>query len=320
MLKIEHLIIKGAGRTLFKRKYIFIAIFLAMVLVLSACSGKDSEADSGTITVSGKEFTEQLIMTHILAEYLKANTDLDVEVEEGLGGSFVVHEALEKGDIDMYVEYTGTGYISVLDKEFEPGTDPDVFYEETKEGYMDEFNIKWLKPLGFNNTYTLAMRSDHAEELGVETFSDLKEYSEDLILGGTPEFHERDDGYDELSEVYGFNFKDNAVLDPDLMYQAVNDGEVDVITAFKTEPKIDEYDLTVLEDDKNFFPPYDAAPVVRQEVLDANPDLEDTINLLAESGVFSDETMSKLNGKVNTEGKKEKDVAIEFLKEHDLID
>lgn len=138
--------------------------------------------------------------------------------------------------------------------------------------------------------------------------------------GGTPEFHERDDGYDELSEVYGFNFKNNAVLDPDLMYQAVNDGEVDVITAFKTEPKIDEYDLTVLEDDKNFFPPYDAAPVVRQEVLDANPDLEDTINLLAESGVFSDETMSKLNGKVNTEGKKEKDVAIEFLKEHDLID
>src|SRR5699024_6046298 len=147
-------------------------------------------------------FTEQLIMTHILAEYLKANTDLDVEVEEGLGGSFVVHEALEKGDIDMYVEYTGTGYISVLDKEFEAGTDPDVFYEETKEGYMDACNIKWLQPLGFNNTYRMAMRSDHAEELVVETFSDLKEYSEDLILGGTPEFQGSDDRYEDLSGVY----------------------------------------------------------------------------------------------------------------------
>src|SRR5699024_4955634 len=142
---------------------------------------------------------------------------------------------------------------------------------------------------------------DHAEELGVETFSDLKEYSEDLILGGTPEFHERDDRYDEVSEVYGFNFKVNAVLDPDLMYQAVNDGVVDVITAFKTEPKFEEYDLSVIEDDNNFFAPYDVASEVRQVVLADKPDREEKINLMAESGVFSEETMSKLIGKVNTE-------------------
>lgn len=301
-----------------------VAALLASTLALAACGsngdGSGGEAEAGTIVVSGKEYTEQIIMTNLLAEYLDANTDLDVEVKGALGGVFVLQEAMLKGDIDAYVEYTGTGYLNVLDEEYEPGFDPDELFEETRQGYLDEFNINWLEPLGFNNTYALTMRADQAEELGIETASDLVEHADDLLFGSDAEFFERGDGYDALLDAYGYNFKDTVTIDPDLMYSALKDSEMDVITGYTTDPRIPEYDLKPLVDDLNFFPPYHAAVIIRQEVLDANPGLEDTINELSESGVFTDESVSELNGRVSTDGERENDVAIEFLKEHDLID
>ena len=289
---------------------------MLLVFSLAACGGAKTE--SGKIVVSGKEFTEQIILTHILAEYLKANTDLDVEVKGSLGGVFVLQEAMKKGDIDMYVEYTGTGYLNVLKKEYEPGMSPDEIYKATKEGYDKEYNIAWLDPLGFNNTYALALREDLAEELGVETYTDLVEKAPELSFGSDPEFFERGDGYDALAEEYEYEFSEKVNIDPDLMYLAAKDGEIDIITAFTTDARIPQYDLKVLEDDKGFFPPYYAAPIIRQEVLDANPGLDETINKLA--GVLSDEKMRELNAQVNIEKKKDKDVAIEFLKEEGLID
>lgn len=305
---------------MFKTKRILVLILITATIVLSACGGDDNNEASGKIVVSGKEYTEQVLMTNILAEYLKANTDLEVEVKDALGGVFVLQEAMEKGDIDAYVEYTGTGYLNVLKKDFDPGTDPDEFYEETKEGYLDEFDVKWLKPLGYNNTYALTLRGEQADELGVETTSDLAEYDQDLVFGSDGEFYERGDGYDAMIEEYGFDFGDTVTIDPDLMYTALKEGDMDVITAYTTDPRIPEFDLRTMEDDKNFFPPYHAAPIIRQEVLEANPDLEDKINELAESGAFTDETVSELNAKVSTDGEKANDVAIEFLKENDLID
>lgn len=289
---------------------------MVLVVALAACSG-GGKTESGKIVISGKKFTEQYILTHILAEYLKANTDLEVEVEEGLGGTFVLQEAMKKGDIDMYVEYTGTGYLNVLKNEYKPGQSPDEIYEATKKGYEEDFNITWLEPLGFNNTYALALRGELAEELGVKTYTDLVAKAEELSFGSDPEFYERGDGYDALAEAYGFKFGEKNNIDPDLQYTAAKDGEIDIITAYSTDARITQYDLRVLEDDKSFFPPYFAAPIIRAEVLEANPGLEEKINSLA--GILSDDKMRNLNGQVNVDKKDAKEVAIQFLKEEGLI-
>ncbi|PAE18874.1 glycine/betaine ABC transporter substrate-binding protein [Bacillus sp. 7504-2] len=300
------------------KKIIMIVFTALLVFALAACGNKSGEAEPGKIVISGKEFTEQIILSHIMAEYLKAKTDLDVEVKEALGGVFVLQEAMKKGDIDMYVEYTGTGYLNVLNNEYEPNQSPDEIFEATKKGYAEEFNIAWLEPLGFNNTYALGLREELADELGVQTYSDLIAVAPELSFGADPEFFERGDGFDALAEAYQFDFGVKRNIDPDLQYTAAKDGEIDIITAFSTDARIDQYELAILEDDQEFFPPYYAAPIIRQEVLDANEGLEDVINELA--GTLTDERMRELNGQVNLEGKEPKDIAIEFLKEEGLIE
>ncbi|MBA2876811.1 glycine betaine ABC transporter substrate-binding protein [Thermaerobacillus caldiproteolyticus] len=295
------------------------SLFLSAFLLfsLTACHSGD-KVEKGKIVVTGKKFTEQVILTHILAEYLKANTDLDVEVKDSLGGAFMLHEAIKKGDVDLYAEYTGTGYLNILKNQYDPDQTPDEIYEATKNGYKEKFNITWLKPLGFNNTYTLALRKDLADQLGVKTYSDLAKKSNHLVFGSDAEFFERSDGFDALVDTYHFHFKKTTNIDPDLQYEAAKNGDIDVITAYSTDARIKQFGLTVLKDDKNFFPPYYAAPIIRQEVLDANPGLEDTLNKL--SGVLSDEKMMELNAQVSIEGKNPKQAAIDFLKSEGLID
>jgi osmoprotectant transport system substrate-binding protein len=299
------------------KKLIGVLFSVLLVFSLAACNlGKETK--KGKIVVSGKKFTEQVILTHLLAEYLKANTDLEVEVEDSLGGVFVLHEAMKKGDVDLYVEYTGTGYLNVLKNKYKPGQSPDEIYEATKKGYEEKFNITWLKPLGFNNTHALAMRKELANELGVKTYSELAAKTPQLIFGTDGEFFERSDGFDALVKEYNFKFKKTTSIDPDLQYEAAKNGDIDVINAFSTDARIKQFGLRMLVDDKNFYPPYYAVPIIRQEVLDANPGLEETLNKLA--GILSDEKMMELNAQVNIEGKEPKQVAIDFLKSQGLID
>jgi osmoprotectant transport system substrate-binding protein len=299
------------------KKILSVIIGMVLVVALAACGG-GGKTEPGKIVISGKKFTEQYILTYILAEYLKANTDLEVEVEEGLGGTFVLQEAMKKGDIDMYVEYTGTGFLNVLKNEYKPGQSPDEIYEATKKGYGEEYDITWLDPLGFNNTYALALRGELADELGVKTYTDLVDKAGELSFGSDPEFYERGDGFDALAEVYGFKFGEKKNIDPDLQYTAAKDGEIDIITAYSTDARISQYDLTILEDDKSFFPPYFAAPIIRAEVLEANPGLEEKLAGLA--GILSDDKMRELNGQVNVDKKDPKEVAVQFLQEQGLID
>ncbi|KXG09887.1 glycine betaine ABC transporter substrate-binding protein [Anoxybacillus rupiensis] len=290
---------------------------ILLVLSLVAC-GTGEKAEKGKIVIAGKKFTEQMILTHLLAEYVKANTDLDVEVKDSLGGAFMLQQAIEGGDIDAYVEYTGTGYLNILKNQYDASQTPDDIYQATKKEYKEKFNITWLKPLGFNNTYALAMRKELADELGVKTSSDLAKKSNQLVFGSDAEFFERSDGYDGLVKEYGFQFKKKTNIDPDLQYEAAKNGDIDVITAYTTDARIKKYNLVVLEDDKHYFPPYYAVPIVRQEVLDANPGLEEALNKL--ENILSDEKMMELNGQVNIEGKQPKQVAIDFLKSEGLID
>lgn len=298
------------------KKYIIVILSSLMIVSLAACGGDDDKA--GKIVVSGKKFTEQIILTHIFAEYLKANTDLDVEVEDALGSVFVLHEAMKKDEIDMYIEYTGTSYENILDEKYDPGMTKDEIYDIVKDGYEDEYDFTILEPLGFNNTFILAYRSELDEKYGIDTYTELTEYSSELSFSADPEVFERDDGYDGLVDMYGYEFNDKISMDPDLYYQAAKDGEVDVIAAMATDARITEFGLRTLEDDKDFFPPYDAVPVIRQDVLDANEGLEEEINKLA--GLIDDEKMREINGRVNLDGKQDKEVAIEFLKEEGLID
>ncbi|ADL07011.1 glycine betaine ABC transporter substrate-binding protein [Thermosediminibacter oceani] len=299
------------------RKCVLLFISVLLIFSLTACS-LGGRAEKGKIVVAGKKFTEQVILTHLLAEYLKAKMDLDVQVKEGLGSTFILHQALVRGDVDLYVEYTGTGYLNILKNKYNPSQTPDEIYEATKKGYKEKYNIAWLKPLGFNNTYALALRKELADQLNVKTCSDLVKHSNKLVFGADAEFFERSDGYDALVDTYGFNFKRAMNIDPDLQYEAAQKGDIDVITAFTTDARIKQFGLTVLKDDKNFFPPYYAVPIVRQEVLDANPGLEEALNKL--EGILTDEKMMELNAQVNIEGKSPKQVAIDFLKSEGLID
>lgn len=297
------------------KRFLLVCITSLMIFVLAACGGKDDEA--GKVIVSGKQYTEQIILSNIIGEFLKANTDLDVVMEDSLGSTFVLQQAMEKGEVDLYVEYTGTA-LEILNEDFDSDLTTEEAYELARERYAEEYNVAWLDPLGFNNTYALAMRTELAEELGIETYSDLGKLNSDLSIGGTAEFMERDDGFDGLVETYGYgDFAKKITLDPDLMYEAAGNGDVDVITAFATEAKIDQFDLKVLEDDLSFFPPYDAGIIVRQEILDLNPELADELNKLA--GSLDDDRMRELNSRVSSDGKQDKEVALEFLKEEGFI-
>lgn len=294
------------------------AILLLMIIVLSVslagCSSTSS-VKSDKIVIGGKNFTEQDILVYIMKDLIEAKTNLKVEAKPYLGGTNVVAQALERGDLDIYAEYTGTGLINILGEK--SINDPEAAYQKVKQMYKDKKQLIWLKPFGFNNTYTLSMRADHAEKLGIETVSDLVKHAPTLNLGSTHEFLEREDGYKGMQKVYGVNFASTKGMDPGLTYAACRDGKVDVIDAFSTDGRIPAFNLKVLKDDKKFFPPYYAAPVIREDTLKKHPEIADVLNLLA--GKLDDKQMSILNAKVDLEKKDAKDVAREWLKSQGLI-
>lgn len=297
------------------RKYGILAFVLLLTLSLVGCSAKTKAGAEDTIKIGGKNFTEQDILVHLMAGVVEAKTDLTVETKPWLGGTMVASKALDNGDIDIYAEYTGTALMVQLEQE--PMTDPDAVYEKVSKMYNENKKVTWLKPFGFNNTYTMSMRKSHAEKLGIETFSDLAKQSTNLSLVVEGEFLEREDGYKGLQKMYGMNFKSTSAMDAGLMYGAVKDGKADVLDAFATDGRIVAFDLKVLKDDKQFFPPYYAAPLVRNDTLAKHPELADALNSLA--GKLDDATMQQLNAKVDLDKQSSKDVANEWLKAQGLI-
>jgi osmoprotectant transport system permease protein len=198
-----------------------------------------------------------------------------------------------------------------------PQSDPDKVYDYVKKEFKEKFGIDMLKPLGFNNTYALAVRQDSAEQYNLNTISDLAKVSEGMIMGPTIEFPNREDGLIGLSKTYNLKFKDVKAIDGGLRYTALDNHKSDVIDAFSTDGLIEEFGLKVLEDDKNFFPPYYAVPIVKEETLKEHPELKEVLNSLA--GVLTDDKMRKLNYKVDSLKESPAKVAKEFLKEEGLI-
>jgi len=270
----------------------------------------DAQTEKPTITVGSKEFTEQLILGEMMA-FLLEKDGFTVDRKIGLTGTAVVAKALENGDIDLYAEYTGTGLVTILKQPVM--TDPDECYNTVNKAYQEQFKLEWLGRFGINNTYTLTMKADKAKELGISTLSDLITKGADLKFGSDQEFLARPDGYPALSKAYGFEFKQENIksMDAGLVYQAVDSDQVDIIMGFATDGRIKKLNLINLDDDKNFFPVYDAAPVVRQEVLQKNPEIADILNKL--QGKISDEKMQELNLQVDVDGKEPATVAKDFL-------
>jgi glycine betaine/choline ABC-type transport system substrate-binding protein len=320
-------------RTLHLHRRLVLSLFIAVGLVLTPAAGtKAQDADLPTVTIGSKDFTEQIIVSEMLAVLLE-DAGYTVDRVLNLGGSAIVHTALADGEIDAYVEYTGTGLLAILGLEIPEvdadavstveGTPPaggglaETVYEIVRTEYQEQFDLVWLEPWGFNNTYTLAMRADDVEEMGLETISDLEGIAGDLIFGATQEFVVRPDGLPGLTEAYGFEFGNAVGMDPGLVYSALDNGDVDVISAFATDGRIPALNLVTLEDDLGFFPPYFAAPVVRQELLDASPEIAEIFNQLA--GLIDDQTMADLNFRVDEGGEEPLDVATSFLEEQGLI-
>ncbi len=272
-------------------------------------------AGIGVVRIGTKNFTEQLILGELLAQLIEAHTPLRVVRKFNLGGTVICHQALVRGDIDLYPEYTGTALTAILRRP--PLNDPNEVLATVRQEYRRRFQCEWLEPFGFNNTYAIAVRRSDAEKHKWQKISDLKLAAQDLRAGFTPEFRERPDGYVGLRKVYGFAFGQIVDMDPALMYQALARGKVDVICAFATDGRIPAYDLWLLEDDRRFFPPYHAAPVVRAAILQAFPELRRVLNLLV--GVIDDETMQRLNYAVDEHKWSPKAVAREFLAAKGLL-
>lgn len=287
-----------------------VAAIVGMVIVLSSGS-------SASVTVGSKHFTEQKILGEMVAQLIEANTNLTVQRRLGLQGTKVCDAALRRGDLDIYPDYTGTGLIDILGEKYDPAKLREEILQHVRDEFRKRWNIEWLDPLGFANTYAFAMRKDQAEQLGIKKISDLKDHVDEIRPGFDHEYTTRPE-FKRLPDLYGFRFtKKVTKLDPDITYKALKDKEVDLIDAFSTDGRIAAYNLVVLEDDKHLFPPYDACILVRADTLKKYPRLRPVLDNL--SGAITPAEMRKMNFAVTNELRSPAAVAAEFLKRKGLV-
>ena len=285
---------------------------LGVAIAVAACG---SGSGDSTVSVGSKDFTEQLILGEMYALMLEEN-GFEVERKLNLGGTPVAQAAIESGEIDLYPEYTGTGLLTVL--KLPVSSDQEAVYNTVKQEYQEQFDLVWLDPAPMNNTQALAMTEAKADELDIRAISDFVAQADDLVLIGPPEFEVREDGLPGLRDAYGdFNLKEYKAVDAGLRYKGLIDGEADVAVAFGTDGEISAFNLMVLEDDKNLFPPYQIAPIVSQAALDQNPGIADALNQL--SPLLNDGVMRQLNYEVSGNQREPAEVAREFLVDSGLI-
>ncbi len=283
---------------------------VAWLVVLVCAVGAQS------FVVGSKNFTEGRLLGEIVAQYVRATTRLDVEHRADLGGTMLCWKALREGEIDCYVEYTGTAW-SIILKEQGKTADPLRAFLHVQHEYRRRHDIEWMAPFGLNNTYVIAVRRAVAERLGLTRVSDLIGRGAALRARFTPEFVEREDGWPGLRAHYPGLDLEPLGMEHGLVYTAVANDEVDVFDAYSTDGKLLRYDVVLLDDDRGFFPPYQAAPVVRGEVLRAHPELRDALSRLAFT--IDDRTAMALNHRVEVGGERFADVARAFLRERGLI-
>ncbi len=289
------------------------AIALVLLFTFNALQGVGKTKE--TITIGGKDYTEQFIVVHLMADMIEDRTDLSVIRKDNLGGTQVAFNALRTGDIDLYLEYTGTIYGDTLG--YPPNSDMIEVYETSKRDLKELYDIDMLKQFRFNNTFVLAVTQETAERYNLSKISDLKRVADQLTIGSGLEFLNREDGIIGLERHYGFSFGNEIGINGTNKYLAITNGETDVTDAFSTDGLLKKYNLVLLEDDLNFFPPYYAVPLLRSGLLEEHPEIEDVLEELGE--VLTDEVMIELNYQVDELQRQPRTVAREFLIAQGLI-
>jgi len=271
------------------------AILLSCVLlVLPGCrAGRERR-----IIVGSKNFTEQIILAELLAQQIESHTSLQVERRVNLGGTLICQQALRAGQIDLYVEYTGTALTVVLGES--PSRDPAEVYTRVKKAYAERFGFELTEPLGFNNTFAMVVRGEDARRLNLHAISDIAPYAPRWRAGFGYEFMERPDGFRGWAQTYHLRFAEPPrIMDLGLIYRALKEKQVDIVAGNSTDGVIEGLDLFVLEDDHHYFPPYQAVPVVRGESLQRHPELWSVLRALG--GQISETEMRRLNYAVDGE-------------------
>jgi len=264
-----------------------------------------------TLVIGSKNFTEQVILGEMLAQLLEAKTGLRVERRFYLAGTYISHQALLSGRIDAYVEYTGTALTAILKQPVE--SDPGNVYARVKREYASRYGLEVMDPLGFNNTFALVIRGETARRLNLHTISEAAAYAAGWRPGFGYEFMERPDGFEGLRWAYHLTFgQPPRIMDLGLLYRALLEKQVDLVAGNSTDGLIAARDLAILEDDRHYFPPYQAVPIVRRETLSRHPGVRETLNELG--GKISDEDMRRLNYAVDGEHRDVVEVVREFLR------
>lgn len=310
---IEKRIAKRSGKAKKANRIMAVAAFVLIVAVVIASVVPDNKKD--TIHIATKPMTEQYVLGEMLDILIEQDTNLNVEITQGVGGGTSnIQLAMENGEFDLYPEYTGTGWNMVLKKE---GLYTEDMFSSLQEEYNDDYNMSWVGMYGFNNTYGLVVRKEIADKYNLKTYSDLKAVSDQLTFGAEYDFFEREDGYDALCAEYGFHFKKTMDMDIGLKYQAINQGKIDVMNIFTTDGQLSTSDVVVLVDDKQFYPSYMCGNIVRNEAVEQHPELEAVLQTL--SGTITDRDMARMNYEVETLGREPRVVAKEFLAGKGLI-
>jgi len=293
----------------------WIVLFVLVFIIFASFSVTALMQKPEKIVLGSKLFNEQYILAHMIAHLMRAN-GLETDVKESLGGTMINYEALKKGNIDAYVEYTGTAYNVILKLPPLEQWDPNEVYQKVEEGLMEQDNIAIAARLGFRDDYAIALHKDWVKEHNIVRLSELEPYADDLSLGTDPEFASRPDGLPQIDKVYGFTFGRVRQMQPTLMYEAIKSNQVDAIGAYTTDSRVDLYNLSIVEDDKGALPPYDAVIIVRKEMAE-NEELMKIFKILEDQ--IDTETMRRLNRLYDIDKKEASDIAKEFLVEKGFI-
>ncbi len=298
-------------------KKILVCIFAVMVLFFAGNIGADKMMKKNKLIIAGKLGTEPEILINMYKILIEENIDnVDVELKSGFGKTSFVFNALKSGEIDIYPEFTGTAVFTFL-KENPVSNDAAEVYSQAKKGMAEKFDMIYLSPMKFNDTYALAVPQKFAEENNLMKISDLEKIKDKIKAGFTREFNDREDGYKGLKKLYGFELPDIKEFEPKLRYVAVQNGDINLIDAYSTDSELAKYNLVVLEDDKKLFPPYQGAPLLRKDTLKKYPQLETILGKLQDK--ITDAEMREMNYEVGVDGKRAEDIAREYLKKNGLI-
>lgn len=307
-------------------KILSLAAAAGMILALAACGNQNTPAASGSeennspaepIQIATKPMTEQYILGEMLKQVIEANTDYTCEVTKGIaGGTNNIMPAMEKGEFDLYPEYTSSGYVMVLGNNAAGVSDEEI-WNTLQEEYPAQYQMRWVSQYGFNNTYCLTVRGEVAREYNLKTCSDLTAVADQLVFGGNPDYLEREDGYPKVCATYDYAFKDTKSIDIGVKYAALANGDIDVMNGFTTDAQLGAQDVVVLEDDQHLQVNYFCSTVVREDALENYPGLEDALMLM--DGILSDGEMATLNYRVEVEGQDESAVARDYLIEKGIL-